>query len=187
MASIRANTAWKPDAAATSSSSVSDQLADALTAAVAVGRRRSPRRWCGRRRAPCTATATPKPTTDPRLVAGRRRRCAANAPDARRRSTAAAPRACAARGRTSPSCADLVVVDRADRSASAVARRMASRSRDDRSRPVVHGRARASAQRGNRPWCGQRPRRYASRLARGLRRATEALLAQSVEQRHGKA
>ena len=34
-ASMRANTAWNPDAAATSSSSVSDQLADALAVAVA--------------------------------------------------------------------------------------------------------------------------------------------------------
>ena len=36
LAAIRANTAWKPESSATSSSSVDDQLADALAAAVAV-------------------------------------------------------------------------------------------------------------------------------------------------------
>ena len=80
---------------------------------VAVARRRSPRRWCGRRPAPCTATATRSPTTSSVASDGddrRRRRPSALASHARWSSSERGTRS-----NVAVRVLDLVVVDAPDR------------------------------------------------------------------------
>ena len=154
-----------------------------------VARTPSPRRWCDRRRAPCTATATAKPTTVPPATvpaspsSPSTATIALNAPDLAANHATWSVSVRGTRSKVRRAGGDLAVVDRA-RIASAslaIASRMISVGHG---RPmVIAGLAPAGS-----PWWEHHPWRYTPASVRGSAtlRIT-ALLAQSVEHSHGKA
>ena len=185
-ASIRANTAWKPDCRRPRRAARSAAACRCPGRCGRGGRRPSPRRWCGTRRAPCTATASRSRRRSPISSVGstrddRRERPAAGGDplllilerarhEVERGSRVGAPRGCRSCGSASASPGD------------------ASRSVIDCVLASSTGADGSCGNAGNPVVDGTRRRRYASRLACGYDRAPAiALLAQSVEQRHGKA